>query len=479
MKRTTLGVLVLLIAGLASNANAAGNNWMNGMNGNQSVAQFSIPGTHDSGALSEPVSGTAKCQNLSITDQLNAGVRFLDIRCRHINDAFAIHHGQVYENANFDDVLNAAFTFLNANPSETVIMSVKEEYTASGDTRTFEQTFDSYVAKNPSQWYLGSGIPTLSQARGKIVLFRRFGASSTPKGIDASNWPDNTTFTTSNTLRVQDNYNVSSNTTKWSQVLQVLNEAYYGAPNMLYVNFASGVNSSFLGIPNIPTVSNAINPNLTSFFASNTGGRYGVVMMDFVSASMCSMVYNTNAALNYSVVASENQTVNFSTPVDAAYGANSSFFNRYAIAGAFTFSNANFGGDPIFGVAKSGLAKPFLKSVTEGNSATFAGPVEVAYGANGSYAYNWGTSGTVTFTNAAFGGDPAPNTAKTGYFMPYTPCADENGTLTFSTPTDLAYGANGHYSFLHAFTGTVTFNNATFGDPISGAVKSGYSRPSH
>jgi len=452
---------------------------MGGVDGSQTVSQISIPGTHDSGALYEPISGTAKCQNLSITDQLNAGVRCLDIRCRHINNAFAIHHGQVYENENFDDVLNAVSTFLSNNPSETVLMSVKEEYTASGDTESFEQTFDNYVTKNPGIWYLGANIPALNSVRGKIVLIRRFGATNLPTGIDASNWPDNTTFTTGATLRVQDNYNVSNNNTKWSQVLQVLNEAYFGAPSMLYINFASGVQSGLFGIPNIPAVSNAINPNLTNYFAANTGGRFGVVMMDFVNAGMCSMVYNTNAALNYTVVAGENQTVYFGSPADVAYGANGSFYNRYAVSGNFTFSNTTFGGDPIFGVAKSGLARPFLKAVAEGNAVNFVTPVEAAYGANGNYLFNWGTSGVVTFTNTAFGGDPIPNVAKAGYFVQYTRCADENGSVTFTSPTDLAYGANGQYIFRHAFTGTITFNNSTFGDPISGVAKGGYYRPSH
>ena len=214
-------LLGLLMAALPFSAGAAGNNWMTPLDGNLPLSQLSIPGTHDSGALVEPFSGTAKCQNLSIADQLNAGVRFLDIRCRHLNDAFPIHHGSVYQNMNFTDVLNATIGFLNSNPGETVIMSVKEEHTPSGNTRSFEATFDSYVAQNPSKWHLGSGIPTLTQARGKIVLFRRFGASSTPKGINASNWPDNTTFSTGGTLRVQDRYNVSNNDSKWAAISRI------------------------------------------------------------------------------------------------------------------------------------------------------------------------------------------------------------------------------------------------------------------
>jgi 1-phosphatidylinositol phosphodiesterase len=295
MKNGVLGkAMGMLLGGLPLAAGAAGNNWMSTLDGTLPLSQFSIPGTHDSGATVEPISGTAKAQNLSIGDQLNAGIRFLDVRCRHINNAFAIHHGQVYQNLNFDDVLNATFGFLNSNPNETVIMSVKQEYTDSGDTRSFEDTFDAYVAQNPTKWLLTSSIPTLSAARGKIVLFRRFGASRTPKGIDASNWPDDTSFSTDSTLRVQDHYNVSNNDTKWGYIQAVLNEAYYGGPNTLYVNFSSGV-QSIIGIPNITGVSNNINPRVATYFSTHTSGRFGALLMDFADATKASAIYATNA----------------------------------------------------------------------------------------------------------------------------------------------------------------------------------------
>ena len=98
-----------------------------------------------------------KTQNLTIAEQLSIGVRFL-ISCRHIDDSFAIHHGPVYQKLNFDDVLNAVYAFLDSHPTETVIMSVKEEYNASNTTRSFEKTFDAYVQKNPSKWDLGNNI---------------------------------------------------------------------------------------------------------------------------------------------------------------------------------------------------------------------------------------------------------------------------------------------------------------------------------
>ncbi|MES2475103.1 MAG: phosphatidylinositol-specific phospholipase C domain-containing protein [Verrucomicrobiota bacterium] len=291
LKSAMVTACLVLSIGLV---HAAGNDWMSSLNGTLPLSQYSIPGTHDSGARYEQFGGTAKCQNLTIAGQLEAGVRFLDIRCRHLDNAFTIHHGSVYQNINFADVLNDVMGFLNANPRETVIMSVKEEYDASGNTRSFEATFDSYVAQNPTKWLLGANLGTLDASRGKIVLFRRFGAGGT-KGIDASNWPDNTTFSTGGRLRVQDRYVVTDNNAKWSSIEAILNEARHGGPGTLYVNFASGYKDLGLGIPSITTISNTINPRLTTFFNANPSGRFGAVLMDFVDAARAALIYNTNA----------------------------------------------------------------------------------------------------------------------------------------------------------------------------------------
>jgi 1-phosphatidylinositol phosphodiesterase len=274
-----------------------GTQWMGLCNGNLSLSQLSIPGTHDSGARYEPLSGTAKCQNLTIAEQLNVGVRFLDIRCRHINNTFTIHHGQVYQNINFDDVLNAVIGFLTANPTESVLMSVKEEHTPENNTRSFEATFNAYVQQNPGKWYLKDTIPTLSQARGKIVLLRRFGASGLPKGIPATNWADNTTFNINNgssQLRVQDYYAVSSTSAKWNAVLPILNEAPGANLQTLYLNFTSGYTSGLFGIPSITTVSNYVNPRIVTYFSSAPKGRYGTIPMDFVDSQKAALIFATN-----------------------------------------------------------------------------------------------------------------------------------------------------------------------------------------
>lgn len=282
----------------ASLASVGISNWMSGIQDNTSISKISIPGTHDSGAMREVPSnsGTAKTQNLTISEQLNAGVRFLDVRCRHIDNSFAIHHGAIYQNLNFDDVLNACYAFLDSHPTETIIMSVKEEYNTSNTTRTFEKTFDSYVQKNPSKWDLGTNIPNLGSVRGKIKLLRRFSAE-TSKGIDATAWADNTTFDINNSnasLKVQDYYQVGNNDDKWSKISALYNEAKNDTSSKLFINFTSGYKPLIFGIPSIPTVSNAINPKLKTLFQGSLQGSYGIMPIDFVNAELAELIIKTN-----------------------------------------------------------------------------------------------------------------------------------------------------------------------------------------
>ncbi|MBJ6759153.1 hypothetical protein JGU66_00170 [Myxococcaceae bacterium JPH2] len=49
-------------------------------------------------------------------------------------------------------------------------------------------------------------------------------------------------------------------------------------------------------------------------------------------------------------------------------------------------------------------------------------------------------------------------------------------TFNLPGPCDVAYGANGHFRFLPGVTGSITFNQATFGNPGSGTTNKGYYR---
>lgn len=66
--------------------------------------------------------------------------------------------------------------------------------------------------------------------------------------------------------------------------------------------------------------------------------------------------------------------------------------------------------------------------------------------------------------------DPPPIIGPVGY----TYCADENASFTLSGVCDVAYGANGSFAFKYRQSGTQNFNNTVFGDPLPGIVKHGF-----
>lgn len=272
--------------------------WMADLADARGVAELSIPGTHDSGALHEPSPGLAQAQRIAIADQLTAGVRYFDIRCRHIGDAFLIFHGPIDQDQTFDDVLATMASFLDAHPGEALIVSVKEESAPSGNTRSFEATFASYIAQAPDRWYLGDALPRLGDVRGRLVLLRRFAATAAPLGLDGSGWADDTTFSlaTAASLRIEDAYIVTDNAAKWAAITALLAEARSGDPATLFLDYTSGY-QTIDGLPNIPSVADDINARLDGLLADPQTGhaRLGVLVMDFVTAARARAVVATNA----------------------------------------------------------------------------------------------------------------------------------------------------------------------------------------
>jgi hypothetical protein len=65
----------------------------------------------------------------------------------------------------------------------------------------------------------------------------------------------------------------------------------------------------------------------------------------------------------------------------------------------------------------------------------------------GSFLYLYNRTGSITYNNTTFGGDPCPNVVKSGYYKtagsqsPYILCASEGQTYTLSGTCDVAYGA--------------------------------------
>ncbi|KAL6588335.1 hypothetical protein U3516DRAFT_675926 [Neocallimastix sp. 'constans'] len=178
-------------------------NWMSKLSDDTRINQINIPGTHDSGTCKIPYESFASTQNFSITGQLHLGIRFLDIRLQtnkagEISISHAIY-GAINPVTNkkyyLSDIVSECIAFLRENPSETIIMYLREEdihyhqdvkidedkhtetiYCIDSSCKTLlgdvikSQIVDNALFKD--YIYYNNTIPSLEKARSNIVLLQ-------------------------------------------------------------------------------------------------------------------------------------------------------------------------------------------------------------------------------------------------------------------------------------------------------------------
>ncbi len=166
------------------------------------LSELNIVGTHDSATAFVNMENMARCQSLTIKQQLDIGVRIFDIRLHKKGREFYLVHSlaNCYSDSEkrnkltFGEVLCDFMEFLEENPEETLIVSVKQDRGIM--SRLFFPAFyDKYIKGSEGKWYLKNENPTLSQCRGKMVLMRRCKVFKKylkrfHAGLDFSFWPD-------------------------------------------------------------------------------------------------------------------------------------------------------------------------------------------------------------------------------------------------------------------------------------------------
>jgi 1-phosphatidylinositol phosphodiesterase len=275
------------------------------------LAQMSIPGTHDTLTYDLPAYTAAWDQNLSLAMQLQAGIRAVDFRASHWNDTFAMYHGSVYLDMEFGEhALTPMVEFLDAHPTETILMRIMDNGDVGGNTRTFAETFKAY-RDNPNYkpyfWMPpapDAAIPTLTQVRGKIVVLQNFTPLSGEQyGLP---WNDNPK------IDIQDDSNVASSEYKWNySVGPQFDDAQNHEPDCappignapdntnckLYINHtsAAGIMPYHMagGIPAFGT--RGVNDYTLEYLFERSGlRRTGVVMMDFPGAGLIDAIIAHN-----------------------------------------------------------------------------------------------------------------------------------------------------------------------------------------
>lgn len=234
--------------------------WMHYVADTTSIANMSIPGTHDSCALHGGPS--VETQSKTLTEQFALGIRFIDIRCALRTDGdLVVYHGIFDQNKTFRSVIADCTKFLATHPTEGIVMLLNNEKPKGlawinnndNDFADAVATAITNTSSDGTSWRTQTSIPTLKDARKSITLLRRFGLSDgTESGIDVTHWPDNAAGAINGeSVYIQDKYKVNVVTSnlpdgvitfdhKWDSIVETLDKSMSDESGKLFLNYTSG-----------------------------------------------------------------------------------------------------------------------------------------------------------------------------------------------------------------------------------------------
>ncbi|MBR1763445.1 MAG: hypothetical protein IJ731_08810 [Eubacterium sp.] len=350
--------------------NLNGKNWMSGIADNRYICEINLPGTHDSATaycknttnnyvkfFGIPVFNSgqyAKTQSLTLSAQLNAGVRYLDLRFSAKDGKLLLCHGNnkkalpvnaavkflelfnpnlalldclglpllsldtefyAYEDEECttlltcERVLSQVKDFLKENPSETVIITAKRE---NGDSKEYIKLFKEQTEMlkreiNPStqKEYLytenGNGVytkmPTLSEARGKIILmspdYNELGVGDM---LNAKNDAGQTEFM-GTTFNYENHWSAASDE-KLRYISSFVEEfsTEMSKTTEKHSAYANVIKTNANAVPKQSPyeVAEKVNAALYSQNKLENGRYYGWIMGDFMTKEICSTIWQTN-----------------------------------------------------------------------------------------------------------------------------------------------------------------------------------------
>ncbi|KAJ7838132.1 PLC-like phosphodiesterase [Mycena olivaceomarginata] len=311
--------------------------WMSRLSDDTKIVDLNLPGTHNSATwgysdarqaelinFTGPIRGPSfyKCQERSMAQSLNDGIRVLDLRLGYntATSTVGFVHGpaMLASTTTLHDVLCGLYSWTLAHPTETVLVLMFQQLQNSVDDRKFEEiifdTLNNGLAKK--FWLQCAGeLGTLGAARGKLILLQRFNyqfrsSPSNPFGVhlDAEQWTPNgrdikLIFNTEpkRLAYIQDTFrplvprnsgaapNIAS---KFPVVKEHLEKAMHAtlsaevASEVLYVSFVSAHATDEL--PTTPDMiafgdatTKGMNERLLPWLRQHKGKRFGIVLLDF------------------------------------------------------------------------------------------------------------------------------------------------------------------------------------------------------
>lgn len=319
--------LSILAGNTAETAYSYANEWMAGIPDEALLSSINIPATHDTGTAGVvedlvPSVSITSCQNLYYDEQLNMGARSFDIRANATKDDASaadvkiVHGGELWQcqekngsDLTLQSILNTSLGFLEKHKSETVILTVKPD---AGSTIGLEHAVAEFIEKNKDKVYSGGDIPSMKEARGKIIFLRRFNLTKNydssverAMGFNLTNWDDikykdykyayKLYDDGKNHVYIQDAYNTYGSE-KWPYILETMKQttgqdtSHPIEYNSWVFNYTSCSRGAPLGL------TQEINPRLFKDEDNCIDNRFlGTVMLNFIDEPMSRLIYETNS----------------------------------------------------------------------------------------------------------------------------------------------------------------------------------------
>ena len=319
--------LSILAGNTAETAYSYANEWMAGIPDEALLSSINIPATHDTGTAGVvedlvPSVSITSCQNLYYDEQLNMGARSFDIRANATKDDASaadvkiVHGGELWQcqekngsDLTLQSILNTSLGFLEKHKSETVILTVKPD---AGSTIGLEHAVAEFIEKNKDKVYSGGDIPSMKEARGKIIFLRRFNLTKNydssverAMGFNLTNWDDikykdykyayKLYDDGKNHVYIQDAYNTYGSE-KWPYILETMKQttgqdtSHPIEYNSWVFNYTSCLRGAPLGL------TQEINPRLFKDEDNCIDNRFlGTVMLNFIDEPMSRLIYETNS----------------------------------------------------------------------------------------------------------------------------------------------------------------------------------------
>ena len=265
--------------------------WMGMLPDETELTGMTIPGTHDSGALYSFAGVSGQCQSAAVGQQLKMGVRFLDIRLQLDHDELKVVHSFVDQKQSFREVLDTIAAFIRENPSEFLLVSLKEDNSPKASTVSFSVRLEEMFSGYADVIVPDSGLPELlGDARGKIFLLSRYDNASV--GIPAYHgWKDSASFALGS-MYIQDHYEISGISEKQNDILAAMEEAALNEKTLV-LNFTSCYFDHGFPPMSAAVPARTINPWLTEYCRTAESCR-GIFICDYINSELASVLLERN-----------------------------------------------------------------------------------------------------------------------------------------------------------------------------------------